>query len=678
MASPEGGEKTKEIEMEFGIQALNHTLRRPCRLFFSLLLLLSLPPSVSSHASFLFLHTKNGKFFCTTMSFFSSPDAQNMPFGPGRVYCVNGIEDSSATSAHAKVGTPADTAECSSSSSRRPSPSHPKTCRTASSSSPPSSFPTCDALMGEEGEEEEDGMSFRKSPKCHPRDTTFIPLTSAEDCTRRPDSQEGLFAQYAALARYETGKIKRVFSAFHAGPGQVVAGSSHRHKVDCCLAMEDGEFVFLNYHSSRHHYSGHFRSCKRHVRNCLKGDSSDQKIAREEEEEERGVDFAGEGEEDFGEFIGRAAPPAAASSSSPPSRPVDENVDPDNVRERREKDSAFEKESLGKTASSLPRSRGDGLSQETSSVPWNEWNDEMEMEEAIEEENFLLDERTSRRNEQISLFCGYMTEAAAAAHAADSKFPLLRFRAEFVYECELFHGNKIEVGKHLEEETRGEPVKNLTFSSYTSLTKLLREKFPQDSILGLDLGKPNEEVLLRRLLTDDRLQGLVVFSGGFESRRDLASLQQGFCFGKFKCDTKEDPSSELGPFAAEVAAGQARFSSKKKSGPLAEISEKEKEREALLALKKKCKGRELTMTRLSFEPDQLTTTTVAHFRFLVGMRGLKGFRLHHFVYYPLRNYFFPLILKMLRLRHNLKRAGNDDLGCTIAKLFLNGRGGKSE
>ncbi len=452
----------------------------------------------------------------------------------------------------------------------------------------------------------------------------FCPLPRMEDATRRLACQESLFCQYQVLERHADG-VRRCFSHFHSGPGQLSLSDEHRRRVDCTLLLEPGHFLFLQYHSELH-YGGHTASCP-----LLR---SHEGVAPEPTATEAGnsgrLENSGGG---GGET--ESVPPPLWYESDPDQRGRAGYLTSSSEEEEEEEEEEDEKE--------------EGEPEPQKECPWvlseedfprTTWTDDEddEMEEALASGEFALGDSTQRMNDLQRSYVDYLNEAVTEARRDDPSYPPLIFEVRFEYACDYFHGNAFQARQSGKSYLDG------------GLLRLLREEHPQDSLVGgvvarspLGRGKIEEKELLRRLLTDDELCGFVTVRGGAEERRDIASLMQAFCLGKF--GSEEDPEGDLGPLASRMEGDR---------------------------LKKRCRGKCLTMTRLGYDPRQLTTMSVQNLRFLVQERGFNSFTLVHYIHYEQRPYLFPAIFRVIQERHRLKRESPDDVSSISAcKLYLN-------
>ncbi len=469
-------------------------------------------------------------------------------------------------------------------------------------------------------------------------DKVFAPLPRGEDATRRTDCQEALFAQYHVLEGDLAERTSRCWSYFHSGPGQLGLTDNHRRRMDVALLLEPGHFVFLNYHSELH-YTGHLEGCPRET-GAGGGRSPGSGNPEEEEKGERAESGLGGGEADRSQLTEEERAPsdegtqegeASRSQLTEEERaPSDEGTQEGEGDEEEE-----EEEGRGKRRR---RDVSPFWEPDEEEGEWNEMDEyDDDLEWAMESGQFLATEGTKRGDEDVREYLDCLNGAVASAREGDPTFPPLVFEYRAEFACHYFHGNVF----------RGRRTGNL----YGSLQRLLVGEHPEDSLVtgGALLGRAGgvgEPALLRRLLQDDSLSGFVTVRGGWEEKRDLSSLMQGYCLGKF--GSSRDPAQDLGGFA-ELQASAAGAN-----------------------LAKMCEKKRLTMTRLGYGPKQLTTMSLQNLRFLVQQRSFRGFEVIHFIGYELRPWLFGLIFRVLQERHRLKREQADDVtGITVCKLYLN-------
>ena len=103
----------------------------------------------------------------------------------------------------------------------------------------------------------------------------FAALGKEFDATITTHSEESLWSQYLALEVYP--EATRIFTHFHAGPGQLVAGDAPGRRADATVVLEGGKrIVFCQYHGEGH-YDGHADGCplQRRLPGCTGGHGGD-------------------------------------------------------------------------------------------------------------------------------------------------------------------------------------------------------------------------------------------------------------------------------------------------------------------------------------------------------------------------------------------------------------------
>jgi hypothetical protein len=183
------------------------------------------------------------------------------------------------------------------------------------------------------------------------------------------------------------------------------------------------------------------------------------------------------------------------------------------------------------------------------------------------------------------------------------------------HECNIFHTPNI--------------LSEVNGKTYPNVRTLLAKAHPNDSVLGSPELNMTVEDLLDRVLTDQEkpyLDGFVLLRGGRETVQDQASqCEAGFCLQRYLPEAEE-----LGEFT--------NFITKKKG----------------YALEKRCnKGEELTIAKKSFH-DEGEGMSLSFLRFLIKERGLKDFRISHFLFFPRKKFLSPFIEAMLQRRHEFK------------------------
>ncbi len=478
----------------------------------------------------------------------------------------------------------------------------------------------------------------------------FVPLPKQEDATRGTDCQESLFCQFLVLEKF-AGKVSRCFSYFHAGPGQLSLTHNHRRRMDCTLVLEPGHLLFINYHSSSLHYAGHMGDCPAKPGTALPTEDTKTR------EELRNGDAQLQGQEKKSEEVAMEVgeEKEEATEEDEEDLLLSEEEDEDEGRSLSPQEFSYREEiSSGEDRAGVEEGkkwrsswtlggRRIGKKQyfETkgeAALHLDEMQDaDDDLEWSIESGEFRLNDATRRGNEDVKSYISCLNKAVRDAQKSCSTYPNLVFGEQTEYACHFFHGNAFKARR--------------SARIYHSLRQLLLEEHPDDSLVlgGALLGKRErvgEQSLLRRLLADDSLTGFVTVRSGQETRRDISSLVQGYCLGKFT--SYKSPLEDLGYFAKQQAEAAGED------------------------LKKNCKKRCLTMTRLGYGPDQLTTMSVTNLRFLCQERLFRNFEVVHFIGYEVRPWHFAIISRVIQERHRLKRESPGDLsGINACKLFLN-------
>lgn len=241
----------------------------------------------------------------------------------------------------------------------------------------------------------------------------------------------------------------------------------------------------------------------------------------------------------------------------------------------------------------------------------------------------LLTRETRRNNALLRSYCRHLNEAAEECGIDIS------FSCAFDYSCNFFHGSEIEKGE-------------------TCLQRLLERRYGDDSVTGKFLPCMDERQLLREILLNREVFGFVTIEGGHETSEDHAALAQAFLVQKHKSGGRTE---ELGPYARRLVDCERDF-----AGDDSRIT-RELDREA--------KKRELTVVRRSVLAKTPLTMTVHNLRQLVQERGLRGFRILHFVQYASRYYHSDFIADMLQARWDLKLANSEPLQQLTLKILLN-------
>jgi hypothetical protein len=240
-----------------------------------------------------------------------------------------------------------------------------------------------------------------------------------------------------------------------------------------------------------------------------------------------------------------------------------------------------------------------------------------------------------------------------------SKVLKVEYLAE--HDCHLFCGN--DVGSSSSSNSSGDAggsSSNNNKPTYTSVNKLLREKYPDDSVLAPSERVLDREKLVADLTSDDEATWapyagcFVSIRGGKETSRDAFAANTGLCFQRAP-PSRSGTGRELGPYARKICAWTVG------------------ETDADSYLRKRSSV-PLTLARRSFPSDgQVSTMSVEYFRFLVRERGLQGFELVHLIVYQRRFWNREFMWNdVLVRRHELVKAGlRDSLEAATCKLFGN-------
>ena len=276
-----------------------------------------------------------------------------------------------------------------------------------------------------------------------------------------------------------------------------------------------------------------------------------------------------------------------------------------------------------------------------------------------------LAEEVKSRDDQDELKIEY---AAALTRVDPSR---LAVRFEVAHECDFFHQTKFPGP----EELRSVPPEAGGVWTYPpwqakseckvpkkgrqkSVRKLLKDLYPTQSVLGAGRREYTQQALVKRILESgfnsvpgNGFGGFVTITGGKETRTDDGTIlrQFGMCHQRCRRDL-----NDLGAFS--------RFQARLKLGG-------KEEGDAWL---KQIFAGKSTMSRNSFH-EMGETISLDYFRFLVKERGLKGYRIRHFIFYQHRQFLTPFIQDMLQKRRDVrKKGGGDELMSQVLKLVLNG------
>ena len=448
----------------------------------------------------------------------------------------------------------------------------------------------------------------------------LVPFNKSQDRTRKIDSQEGLWCQYQIFERYP--ECLRAFSYFFSGPGQVSVTDNFRRKVDLCVITKPGHFLFKNYHSTLH-YANHPPSCPR-SEGVWENDSLDSDHSR-------------------------------CSSSDDECSDEDEDDDCEwkKKRERRKmRGGRGGKDEARIEDWKFCEQPCDDLDKEEESV----------LRRMEREREFVLDPPTVEGNDAIREYLEKLNEWVDKERATNSDYPDLHFEFNYDLACDFFHGKMLNSKRD--------------DACYPNLEKLLSNEHPLQSITKLPRKRINEKSLLRKILLDDDMTGLVGIEGGICMTRDIVFFQQGFALTKHQTEDVD----ELGDLPLDLLASELDVV-RNKTYVTEEELETRKKREVFLKdeLRKRCRKRNLTMANLAFkdstrDENHISTLSTQYLKFLVQHRGLRHFRIRHFVHMTLKDYHFSFIYPIIQERHRLKREKKgDSLKAAGCKLFLNSR-----
>ena len=212
----------------------------------------------------------------------------------------------------------------------------------------------------------------------------------------------------------------------------------------------------------------------------------------------------------------------------------------------------------------------------------------------------------------------------------------IKFRYVTISPCELFHGNPLP----------GAP-------SFSDPRAYLRAYHPEKSILGRKYKAGiSESALIKDILTE-KATGFITIEGGRESLDDNAGRSFAFCHTR--------GTQEL----EEIGDEAVRLAKERDSKGADEDSIKEK-------LRKKLSLSKVTYTRKHFEG--VHTLSTQFFNFLVKKRGLKDFKVVHFIHYENRKFLTPWVVAMLQHRWAIKKGFyTGERGCSelALKIILN-------
>ncbi len=244
----------------------------------------------------------------------------------------------------------------------------------------------------------------------------------------------------------------------------------------------------------------------------------------------------------------------------------------------------------------------------------------------------------------------------------------LRFSYRAHLECDLFHGNGVEDedddngGVRRRRRQRGRRRRNVL--TYEKLT----ERHGDDVLAPFEKKSFSQDELVRAVV-EEGLQGFVTLRGGTtepadgDADDDKVSRLFGFCQQLSTPRMEDIPEFTIGQVLQRYGVG--REGSTEAEG-LEALSRAEKHLENV------CRT-PLNLTRLSFDSEGPGHTLwTDQFRWLVNKRGLRGFRVVHFVHYHARTWLRPFLEQNLQARWNIRNDPSKKLDSHIYKLLNNG------
>lgn len=231
--------------------------------------------------------------------------------------------------------------------------------------------------------------------------------------------------------------------------------------------------------------------------------------------------------------------------------------------------------------------------------------------------------------------------AAALTSASVAHGHPMRVEYRSIFECQLFHRKNI--------------------GPYPNVRSLLRARHPERSVLGIGrLGSITQEALVRRILErpdnssgENDWGGFVVVAGGSETiDADFDPEMMGFCMQRSPIRR-----TDITPYTEAQATRYFEG-----HGDLAD------------SYLDKQVGRLQTVTRRSFPPEEGEVISLEYLRWLIRRRGLKGFRIKHFLFYRHKFFLRPFVDDFLERRHRCKLDPlSSPLESALLKLILNGK-----
>lgn len=227
----------------------------------------------------------------------------------------------------------------------------------------------------------------------------------------------------------------------------------------------------------------------------------------------------------------------------------------------------------------------------------------------------------------------------AYAEEMSSVHPLsLKFEYQSYSPCFLFHGNPLPGCNFSSLQQQQQACKDpRKFLATTHSEKYMRGRRYKNGV--------SERGLVEDILNGN-LQGFITIQGGKETSLDPSRLSFAFCQSRGTQDIKE-----LGSEAERLA--------KERHGEL-----------GLANLQKRLKE-DVTFTRQHYEGSNTVSTD--YFKFLVNQRGLKEYKILHFLHYEVRKFLTPWVVSMLQNRWDIKKGLARGKNCSelVLKIILN-------
>ena len=418
------------------------------------------------------------------------------------------------------------------------------------------------------------------------------------------DSVESLFAQYFALCVYPTARY--VCSSWHAGMGQVSFGSNRRRRADLLVSVpEDPTPAAAAAAAARAAEGSSISSsssggCNK-TRTVLRFLNMDGLRYHDDGEHQPDCPKATEQHGGDGNDVDAEAAAAAAK------------------RDRQ----LYGDPTFGAMATAA-HGQGGGSGGD------------------VGEEHLLRDIYLQQKRKVFDDQYQLKVDYAAALSAVDPEHLVVTY--DRVHECQMMHqGRPPDPSKWNAGTSGGDKRikdKHDSWHKYKSVREYLVAQFPEESVLGLKDKSFTQKQLVDKIMQGgynsegNEFGGFVCITGGRETRTDDDMLSQSFGFCHQRVGLSED---EIGGFTKYQALLQ---------NPGAEP------REVLEALKKLA-AQPRTIVKTSFN-ELGEVLPLDYLRFLIKERGLKGFRIKHFLFYREKTFLTPYIRGLIQLRHDLR------------------------